>query len=130
MTEIDRHVALCHRRFDYVTQVALGDDLDIWIPLCKIDNRLAHTSGRAYQQYAHWRFSHGRKNRHPALRLCEREVILVPLWKFIFPARIPRSSCAAALGWVLSFRITAAGIHSTYRRASRALFLSAPDLVR
>src|SRR6266853_5597826 len=68
MTEIDRHIALCHRRFDCVTEIALRDDLDLRIALGKIDNRFSHSAGCTYQEHTQRRFHHARSKVPSVLR--------------------------------------------------------------
>src|SRR6266705_335480 len=69
VTEIDHDIAISHRRFDGITQIALRDDLDIRIALGKsasrtdsscgeIDNRFTHAPGRTYEQHADGRLLH------------------------------------------------------------------------
>src|SRR5205809_6524654 len=53
LTKIDRHIAILHRRLDWIAQIALRDDVDFRIVLCKIDNGLSHSAFRSNEQNAH-----------------------------------------------------------------------------
>jgi hypothetical protein len=47
LAEIDSHIAVFHRRFDCVAEVALRDDVEFWICLRKITDSFSHAPSRA-----------------------------------------------------------------------------------
>ena len=77
LTKINRHIATLHGRLDRIVQIAFRDDVDVGIVFCKIDNRFAHSPGRANEQHSHARFFH-RGSPHPSLSLRERRTTKSP----------------------------------------------------
>src|SRR4051794_24833812 len=68
MTEIDRHIAIVHRRLDCVAEVALRYDLNFWLGACKVEYGFPHATGCAYQQHAHGNLHLLRANSSNVLR--------------------------------------------------------------
>src|SRR6202011_3836038 len=55
MTEINRDVAIFDGWIDCIAEIALRDNVDLWIVLGQIDNRLAHSTASPDQRHAHRR---------------------------------------------------------------------------
>ena len=68
VTEIDRHIAIFHARRDWITQIALRNNLDLWIRVREIGNRFAHAPGCTDEQQPHVRLHLFRSNSSSVLR--------------------------------------------------------------
>jgi hypothetical protein len=44
LAEINNHIAVLHRRLNWIADVAQGYHVDIWFGICDINNRLPHAS--------------------------------------------------------------------------------------
>jgi hypothetical protein len=58
VAKVDRRIAIFHRGLDWITQIALRDDLDFWVVGGKVDYRFPHPASRADEQHAHGRLLH------------------------------------------------------------------------
>jgi hypothetical protein len=61
VAEIDCHIAISHRRPDRIAKIALRDDGDLRVALCKISDGFSHAPSGADEQYANSRVLHLRK---------------------------------------------------------------------
>jgi hypothetical protein len=66
VTEIDSHIAIFHRQFDWVAKITPRDDVDFWIGTRKGTNSFSHAPNRADEQYTHLRVLHLRKSSLPS----------------------------------------------------------------
>jgi hypothetical protein len=58
MAKIDSHIAIFHRRFDWIANIALRDDVDFWVATREVSDGFSHAPSRANEQYAHGRRFH------------------------------------------------------------------------